>query len=327
MSKKTKSRSITFKMSFYMTLLIIFLMAAVGFGNYYNTMLTVRSQALDKGWSIVRSSSAFTAEHLYIGNQDLLPEHLENIRANEDVSYAAIINAAGKIVAHTDQNQVGKTAPFAGDPPTQQIVRVYNDAAGKPAGNDFISPIYTKGGTIMGYFQLGLDSSRHEAMLRDVIMKTLLISIAAVLACIMLARVMAVRILKEPISDLMEATEHIAAGNFSHQVPVRKMDELGSLAAAFNTMTGHLANLFMSVRISANELTRSSQVILNRSEEFRMAAENVRRAKAAGEDEITVETGFIEKKQLEAIEEMTASAKRMARLVDRLNALALQFKL
>ncbi|MFZ5631232.1 MAG: HAMP domain-containing protein [Bacillota bacterium] len=322
-----KSRSITFKMSLNMALLITFLMAVVGFGNYYSTMMTVRAQALDKGWSIVRSSSAFAAEHLQAGNPDLLREHLENIQASGDVSYAAIINAAGKIIAHTDQNQIGKAAPFAGALPSQKTVRTYTDSAGKASGNDFISPIITKGGSTIGYFQLGLDNSRHEAMLKDVILETLLISLAAVLAGIMLARVMAFRILKRPIDDLREATEHIASGNFSHQVPIRKMDELGSLATAFNTMTGHLANLFMSVRISATELTRSSQVILNRSEEFKMATENVRRAKTAGENEPAAETGIHETKQLEAIEEMTASARRMARLVDRLNALALQFKL
>lgn len=319
MGKRMRSRSITFKMSFYMALLITFLMAAVGCGNYYSTSETLRIQSLEKGWSIVRSGTAFAAEHLQAGNPDLLKEHLENIQANGDVTYAAIINAGGKIVAHTDPKQAGKTVAFKNGPPAEKSVSHYTDSKGKPIGNNFLSPIVTKGGSVIGYFQLGLDNSRYQALLTDIIVNMLLISFAAVVAGIMLARVMAGRILKQPINDLKAATEHIAAGDFAHQVPVRQMDELGTLASAFNSMTGHLANLFMSVRTSATELTRSSQVILSRSEDFRLAAEK--------EAPYSPDAELNSKKQMEALQEITTSAKRMARLVDRLNSLSLQFKL
>ncbi|MFZ5646648.1 MAG: HAMP domain-containing protein [Bacillota bacterium] len=326
MGKRTGSRSITFKMSFSMALLIVFLMAVVGYGNYYSTSETIRIQSMEKGWSIVRSGTAFAAGHLQAGNPDLLREHLQNIQANEDVTYAAIINAAGKIVAHTDPKQVGKTAAFMGAPPTEKTVSHYTDAKGNPIGNNFLSPIVTKGGSLLGYFQLGLDNSRHQALLADIAINMLLISFAAVVAGIMLARVMARRILRQPIEDLKTATEHIAAGDFAHQVPVRRMDELGSLAAAFNSMTGHLGNLFMLVRTSATELTRSSQVILSRSEDFRLAAEK-NRQNAEKEFKDSPEAELNTKKQIEALQEITSSARRMARLVDRLNSLSLQFKL
>ena len=89
-------------------------------------------------------------------------------------------------------------------------------------------------------------------------------------------------------------------------------------------MTGHLANLFMSVRTSATELTRSSQVILSRSEDFRLAAEKVK----SGDEAINSKEAELDsKKQLQALSEITSTAKKMARLVDRLNSLALQFKL
>jgi len=270
MSKKISTTTITFKMGLYMALLITFLMSAVGYGNYYSTRETMKIQSLEKGWGIVRSGTAFAAEHLQAGNPDLLIEHVRNIKANEDVTYAAIINAAGKIVAHTDQRQLFTTANFKGGPPTQNTVSYYTDSKGNPLGNNFLSPIITKGGSTVGYFQVGLDNSRYDALLNDILFNMLLLSLAGVVAGIMLARVMAGRILRKPIDDLREATEHIASGNFAHQVPVRQLDELGGLASAFNSMTGHLANLFISVRTSASELTRSSQVILSRSEEIKM---------------------------------------------------------
>lgn len=328
MTKIRRYRSITFRMGFNMALLITILMAIVGFGNYFNTMTSMRTQTLENGWSIVRLSGAFAEDQLQVGvpNPELLRQHMENIKVNPEVSYAAIIDLEGKTVAHTDPAQVGKAVPSSTVLTGKSYVKTSTDAAGKPAGYDFFSPIITSGGFTVGYFQLGLNNSRNVALLNNIIMKSLIISLAAALAGIILARLLTGALLRKPISDLRAATESIATGDFSHRVPVHKMDELGDLAAAFNTMTGHLANLFMSVRISANELSKSSQVIINKSEEFKLASENIRQsiAATAGEPD---DTDYVDKKQLQAIEEMTASAKKMARLVDRLNSLALQFKL
>lgn len=327
MGKRLSSKSITFKMSLNMALLIIFLMAAVGYGNYYSTSETLRIQSLEKGWGIVRSGTAFMAVNLQAGNPDNIKEHLENIAANEGVAYASIMNASGKVVAHTDPKQMGKTVTFNGGPPAKNLVTQYTDSKGRPIGNNFLAPIISKGGSIIGYFQLGLDNSRYQALLTDILVNMLLISFAAVVAGIMLARVMAGRILKQPIDDLKAATEHIASGDFAHQVPVRQLDELGSLAAAFNSMTGHLGNLFMSVRTSATELTKSSQVILSRSEDFRLATEKTCQGSEKESKDSSPDTDLNTRKQMEALQEITSSARKMARLVDRLNSLSLQFKL
>ncbi|MCL6610158.1 MAG: methyl-accepting chemotaxis protein [Peptococcaceae bacterium] len=322
MGKMAKTGSIASKMSLYTAMLITFLMVAVGTANYFHTRVLVESQAHEKGWSIVRSSTSFAAEHMQAGNPDLLREHMQHVLANGDISYAAIINAAGKIVSHTDPGQIGKETSLDGGLPAQNTVSVYTDAAGKRAGYDFIAPIITKGGSVMGYIRLGIDSQRYEKIIRDFLMHLLYISLASILAGIMLARVLAGQILKQPIQDLKEATEHIAAGNFTHRAPVRQLDELGGLALAFNSMTGHLANLFMSVRTSAAELTKSTQVILNRSQEFRNLAENAVREGTSG----TTVIDLSNRRQMEALQDITVSAKKVHRLVDRLNALSLQFK-
>lgn len=323
MGSKGKSRSVTFKMSLYLSMLITFLMAAVGFGYYQNTRAALHKEALDKGWILVHYGTAVSAGYLYTDNLGPLSNHLYKMRANGDISYISVINAAGKIVAHTDQAQVGKTVSFSGGFPSGNTVTRYSADGGKTGGYDYLSPIaVTMGGSPIGYLRLGLDTSRYDALMADLVVNMLLVSLAAIMAGIMLAGVMARRILKQPIQDLKEATEHIAAGNFAHRVPVRQMDELGGLATAFNSMTGYLANLFMSVRTSSAELTRSSQVILSRSQEFRLAAEN------AGRDGDTgAGADFSDQRQLEALRDITISAKKMSRLVDRLNSLSLQFKL
>ncbi|MHB8918511.1 MAG: HAMP domain-containing protein [Desulfocucumaceae bacterium] len=328
MSKKTKSRSIAFKMSLYLSLLVIFLMAGVNLGNYYNSRAALNKEAIDKGWILVQSNSAVSAGYISSGATELLRDQMYKVRANGDVSFVEVLNPAGKVLAHTDSSQVGKIVSFTEGFPTQNIVGTYKDEKSKTQGYDFVSPIIVSaGGTPLGYFRLGLDTSRYDRLLEDMILNMFFISLAAILASLLLARVMSKRILRTPIEDLKAATEHIATGDFAHRVPVREMDELGSLASAFNSMTGHLANLFLSVRTSAAELSKSSQVIMNRSEEFRVAAENARWDKHAGKPGTQDEPDVDKKKQLEAIQEISLSAKKMSRLVDRLNSLSLQFKL
>jgi len=301
--KKPKMKSVTFRMSFYLAMLIAVLVAAICVGNLYNTKVTLEKETLEKGWILVKSGEAVTAEYLISGTPDLLRTHLYKMESIKDVNYVSIINKAGKIVAHTDQSQIGKNISFKGGIPNKNSVKQYPDKNGRVAGYDFISPIITTmESDPIGYFRLGLDTSGYNQLLEDLIINMLMFFVVAVIAGIMLAKVMANRILRQPIQDLKEATE------------------LGILATAFNSMTGHLANLFMSVRTSATELTKSSQSILNKSQELGLAAEGT------GQNEPEA-SNYSYKRQLEALHEITISAKKLHRLVDRLNTLSMQFKI
>jgi serine phosphatase RsbU (regulator of sigma subunit) len=45
------------------------------------------------------------------------------------------------------------------------------------------------------------------------------------------------------VHDLFTGTQHLRAGEFSHQIPVRARDQLGELAESFNVMTGEVTTL------------------------------------------------------------------------------------
>ena len=59
-----------------------------------------------------------------------------------------------------------------------------------------------------------------------------------------------------PIGRLTETATAIAAGNFDNVVPVKGNDEIGMMAAAFNTMTTQLRNLIGSLEQRVQERTR-----------------------------------------------------------------------
>ncbi|MFH0778568.1 MAG: ATP-binding protein [Candidatus Eisenbacteria bacterium] len=52
--------------------------------------------------------------------------------------------------------------------------------------------------------------------------------------------------LSDPISTLVRGTERIAGGDFEHRVRVGRNDEIGALAASFNTMTEKLSRTLVS---------------------------------------------------------------------------------
>jgi len=45
------------------------------------------------------------------------------------------------------------------------------------------------------------------------------------------------------VHDLFTGTQHVRAGDFGHQIPVRAQDQLGELAESFNLMTGEVTTL------------------------------------------------------------------------------------
>ncbi|KJS17933.1 MAG: hypothetical protein VR69_02595 [Peptococcaceae bacterium BRH_c4b] len=315
---KQKNSSLTFKVGLAISLLIIFLMSAVGAANYYRTRTILENQVLDKGWSIVSTCAAFAKEYLRSGSPALPAEFLANIKAMPNVNYIMVMDKGGRVMNHTDPFYNGRNSGIS--LPEKPKARKYTDKTGAP-GIDFVAPVVTADGQTIGYFSLGLNTTGDEAMLKNLLYNMISITSAAVIAGLFLAMVLTRRILRKPIQDLMNATEHIAAGNFAHQVKVHNFDELGRLATAFNTMTGHLGNLFRSVQASAAEITKSSQIIISRAENFKQTME--------GETSLSGSQSGIEggnSSQVENLQEITSTARRMARLVDRLNSLSLQFK-
>ncbi|MCL6638095.1 MAG: methyl-accepting chemotaxis protein [Firmicutes bacterium] len=260
--------SVTTKIAVALSLLILFLMSAVG------TSLFLRDQALfqkdlrEKGWNIAHTALPFISSHLQTGNIDTLNRMMMEIAAYQNISYAMVLDSGGKVLAHSDERQAGgktdgeqiKNALAA----KADVSQIYYNERGKPALMDFISPVTTAGGGTIGYFRLGIDLSGLNRHARETIANIIVICLAAILAGIFLASVISKRILQKPLQDLTAATEKLATGDFSYKVPVRKQDELGELAASFNTMTVHLANLIQSVKTSAQDINKSAGQILGR---------------------------------------------------------------
>ncbi|MEW6423887.1 MAG: HAMP domain-containing protein [Bacillota bacterium] len=298
-----RKMSIATKISVSFGLLIFFLIAAVGFSTRAKVDKIMELQFKEKGETIASAVATLAQERLQAGDYQLLNELFAELRENRDIREAAVVTPGGRVVAHTDPLMVGKFVP-EGD-----FSRVIYQEG--PSSDPVLSaPIKSAGGAVLGYFYIGMDRQRTKQYGKELLFYLGLTLLAAVYAGFMLARVISARILRQPINDLMEATRQISTGNFAHKVPVRKEDELGSLARAFNTMTAHLTNLFRTVYASTAEMAKSSQLILSRTESYLLSAGG-----GDGEPEAA------------GLAEINSAARRLARVVDRLNSLSRQFKI
>ncbi len=74
------------------------------------------------------------------------------------------------------------------------------------------------------------------------------IAVIAALLLLIFAGWRAVRYLLKPVGELMEGVKAVGSGDFSHRVPVRSLDELGTLVSAFNAMSEQIERIIESKR-------------------------------------------------------------------------------
>src|SRR5437588_2397655 len=111
---------------------------------------------------------------------------------------------------------------------------------------------------IEGYLAVGLSRrSVIDAGLQSALQMTVLFA-GVVLVLLLVGYLLALR-LTRPIEALLAGTQAVARGDLTKRLEVRRRDELGELATAFNTMTGDLQERTRSLNEQMRRLAALSQ--------------------------------------------------------------------
>lgn len=304
--------SITAKIAIALSLLISFLLISIGASLIFRDYTLFKKEYQNKGWNIVHTAAQFSLNYIQIGNMEFLNDLVKKIGAYNDVSYAAVIDSSGKVLAHTDQKQLGSrysNEEMKNITATKKdVFKILPAEKDKSSIMDFYSPIVTPGGSTLGYFRLGIDLSGLTQNTKESAFTIVLICLAAIFAGISLAGIISKRIVQKPLSDLTSATERLATGDFSYKVPIRNYDELGDLASAFNTMTVHLANLIQSVKSSAVDINKSAEQILGKIQTTDRTNNRLSQTFDLLKEGTTEQVSFL-KKSIELAEQMSEQTK------------------
>ncbi len=88
-----------------------------------------------------------------------------------------------------------------------------------------------------------------------------------------------IRIISKPISEMEKAASKIAEGDLTVEaIHIRNKDEIGALAASFNTMADGLRTLISSISSSASAIASSSEELSASAQESALTSEEVARA-------------------------------------------------
>lgn len=211
---------------------------------------TLTEELHERGQVISRNLAASIVESILIEDTIYVHRLVENTKKIEkDVKYIYIIDARGKVLAHT----------FEGGFPVELLtVQKYleNSSHLLDTGDgiviDFTAPILDGRA---GFVHIGMDeTSMHEKINQTssaIITITLLVGTLGVLMAYI-----AGNYLTRPIRSLVKGTEEIGRGNLGYQIKTDSTDEINILSNAFNKMSYNLNTGINELRESEERYRR-----------------------------------------------------------------------
>ena len=170
------------------------------------------------------------------------------------VSYAALLDVGGKVLAHSDPARFPVGEPFA-------------EAAAPPAGaaprelvRHFAAPV-TVDNQLVATARVGISLRKLEATLSRISVEIVALGVLLQWLGLMLGYVIARRMTR-PLTDLRRAVDRIAAGRLEDPplVSTREKDEIGALADRFNLMAHHLRESRRRTEEAHAQLVRSERL-------------------------------------------------------------------
>lgn len=168
----------------------------------------------------------------------------------EGLRYALIVGTNDLIKAHTDVNLIG--VPFKHFTEDPQLVRkgdVTYYSYNRPDGERLLNLYRTISfkDKSLGQVHVGISLDFIADLVQQERISVILVTLAVILVALFVAILYGFRF-SRPISQLVRATREIAKGNYQYRVPIRRNDELGNLAASFNSMGQELWKNSMTQR-------------------------------------------------------------------------------
>ncbi len=156
----------------------------------------------------------------------------------EGLRYALITDTKDKIKAHTDVNLIGLPFKHFTENPVLhrkgEVVYYAYQQAGGARMLDLYRSINLKDKNL-GQVHVGISLDFIEELIRDERISVIFVTLGVILLGLAVAVVNGFRF-SRPISHIVKATDEIARGNYQYRVPLKRNDELGNLAVAFNRM-------------------------------------------------------------------------------------------
>ncbi len=209
---------------------------------------TLESELEKRGLALACDLAKFTARPLLNHNLPTLRRFINHTMDQDYVLYAMVLDPLGKIVMHSDLVEVNKTYTDR-----LSVIAVNSKEPGytsrhlskdKELHCDIFSPIQVAG-IRLGTIRLGYSYIALEKVIDKARRQIFLIGLATTILGGIIAYLLATFI-SWPIKRITEATEKVAEGCLNTPLMIKRNDEIGALANAFNNMIEDLQKTTVS---------------------------------------------------------------------------------
>ena len=224
-------------------IVIVLVMATVMILVEHRQRVAIIEEVERRGVSLAQSLSAMSYGPLLLYNFTALEQNVARIAAEADVVYAIILDADGRVAAHSRhpervglslEGRVDRLAAATAEPLTQTVLLPET----KEAIYDFTVPVQVdrqKWGTV----RVGLSKRRMEAEIWQTRKELSALTVLILAVGGLVAAVVAGRIVR-PVRQLARGADAVSRGELGQRIEPSTIDEIGRLAEAFNHMTAQL---------------------------------------------------------------------------------------
>ena len=274
--------SLQLKSAIVLTFVVLTAMAAGGWFYFRATRKLIRSEDSRRAMRIAQALGLAAQKDLTEHNFGPLQRLVSEWLRNESIRYVAILDANGDVAASASrETATNEYAPLRRLPVSVSMT--------SRLGHDVLSlarPIILRDTTwykdrLAGSVRLVLDTSVTAAALHNVRQRMMVIAVCIIACALPFGYLLVWHVAGQPVRELVGATRQLARGDFAARTDIKRNDEIGELAGAFNMMAAEVSHMRDEL-IDANE--GLEQKVADRTHDIEIANGRLREEMAEKED-------------------------------------------
>jgi len=273
-------RGLKFKFILMMSLLFIIIGSLLGLLLLKAIQKHFENQFQRQGLTLAENIAALSIFSIATEDNTMLVPMLKKIAHAEDIAYVIVLNSEGKVIAHTDETQIGTVL---NDPLTGQALRA-TEAALFPYTNnsqeyyDVIAPSEVSIGQgeqhhlkKVGVVRLGVSlKNLHRSLVK---FSLIILSVLFVLVSSgILVSLVSVSVIITPLERMTHIASKISEGDLSQVITASSHDEVGILALSFSQMSAGLKGMIQRIQDASHLLTKTSKQLLDNTKKVHEGA-------------------------------------------------------
>jgi adenylate cyclase len=238
---KAQSIPLAYKLSFFITVLIVSCMVLLGMLLVQQQSLILQEQINEQGTTLVRLMGRSAREPLLADDRQALVTIAESFTGGDSVMATAVISLDGEVVAQAGSLQMDKHGFLENITLDRATTYTWNLKSGPGWTRQlisFVQPVafrnITAGYALVTFSQSGLEDSARRSIQAIIGATVLIIALGIAMAFALGRRI------TNPINKLVDASRAIGNGEYTFKFKEQRHDELGLLMDAFNEMAENM---------------------------------------------------------------------------------------